>query len=52
MADADCAFCAALGHRSCDECGGPAWGPDNLFRNAFSGRELCSYCHEDAALTA
>jgi hypothetical protein len=49
MAAADCEACAAMGFRSCDVCGSPAWPADdegnqqNLFRDAF-GRELCGYC--------
>lgn len=54
LAEADCPSCEALGHRSCDVCGGPAWDADgegnqqNLFRD-FLGRELCGYCHADAS---
>lgn len=43
MAEADCSTCEALGYRSCDDCGGPAWEPNNLHRDAFGG-EWCGYC--------
>lgn len=48
VADADCPMCEAMGYRSCDACGGPAWaeknsmGLSNLF--IVDGRELCGYC--------
>lgn len=43
MAEADCPTCEALGYRACDDCGGPAWEPANLFRDVFGG-EWCAYC--------
>lgn len=48
MAEPCCDFCAALGYRSCDACGGPTWesaygNSQNLWVDSF-GRELCTYC--------
>lgn len=52
MAEADCPTCYAMGYRSCDRCGGPAWTPDNL--RVIDGEELCAYCFtppDEAAAT-
>jgi hypothetical protein len=47
LAKADCALCAMMGYRSCDECGNPIMptGDPGAFptTNSF-GRELCVYC--------
>ena len=46
MAKADCGFCEALGHRSCDYCGGPTFEPQNRYTNAL-GVEWCHYCEKE-----
>jgi hypothetical protein len=42
MAAADCAMCAALGYRACDQCGTPIM--DGPTGGSFGLPELCAYC--------
>lgn len=48
MAEADCAFCAASGYRSCDRCGNIVFE----YNPSALGVELCGYCLDDDAAAA